>query len=55
MGDMFDFRLQRADSDEQLEGGDQRWSAVALLDGREFERILIDMRSRRNQSSHPTL
>ena len=43
MGDMFEFRLQRADPDEQLDGGGQRWRATALLDGREFERILIDV------------
>jgi hypothetical protein len=43
VGDMFEFRLQRADPDEQIEGGGQRWSAIALLDGREFERILIDV------------
>jgi len=43
VGDMFQFRLQRADPDEDLDGGGQRWSATALLDGREFERILIDV------------
>jgi predicted nucleotidyltransferase component of viral defense system len=43
VGDMFEFRLQRADPDEELEGGGQRWGAIALLDGREFERILIDV------------
>lgn len=43
VGDMFEFRLQRADPDEELEGGGQRWRAIALLDGREFERILIDL------------
>lgn len=43
IGDMFEFRLQRADPDEELDGGGQRWRATALLDGREFERILIDV------------
>jgi hypothetical protein len=43
IGDMFEFRLQRADPDEDLAGGGQRWRATALLDGREFERILIDV------------
>jgi Nucleotidyl transferase AbiEii toxin, Type IV TA system len=43
IGDMFEFRLQRADPDEELEDGGQRWRATALLDGREFERILIDV------------
>jgi predicted nucleotidyltransferase component of viral defense system len=43
IGDMFEFRLQRADPDEDLDGDGQRWSATALLDGREFERILIDV------------
>jgi hypothetical protein len=43
VGDMFEFRLQRADPDEELDGGGQRWRATALLDGREFERILIDV------------
>jgi predicted nucleotidyltransferase component of viral defense system len=43
VGDMFEFRLQRADPDEELDGGGQRWRATALLDGREFERVLIDV------------
>jgi predicted nucleotidyltransferase component of viral defense system len=43
IGDMFEFRLTRADPDEDLDGGGQRWRATALLDGREFERILIDV------------
>jgi len=43
IGDMFEFRLQRADPAEELDGGGQRWKATALLDGREFERILIDV------------
>jgi predicted nucleotidyltransferase component of viral defense system len=43
IGDMFEFRLKRSDPDEDLDGDGQRWSATALLDGREFERILIDV------------
>jgi predicted nucleotidyltransferase component of viral defense system len=43
LGDMFEFRLQRTDPDEELDGGGQRWRATALLNGREFERILIDV------------
>lgn len=43
IGDMFEFRLQRANPAEELDGGGQRWRATALLDGREFERILIDV------------
>jgi Nucleotidyl transferase AbiEii toxin, Type IV TA system len=43
LGDMFEFRLQRADPAEELDGGGQRWSATALLDGREFEHILVDV------------
>jgi hypothetical protein len=43
IGDMFEFRLRRAEPDEELDGGGQRWRATALLDGREFERILIDV------------
>jgi predicted nucleotidyltransferase component of viral defense system len=43
VGDMFEFRLRRADPDEELDDGGQRWKATALLDGREFERVLIDV------------
>ncbi len=43
VGDMFEFRLKRADPDDELDGCGQRWQATALLDGREFERVLIDV------------
>jgi predicted nucleotidyltransferase component of viral defense system len=43
VGDMFEFRLQRADPGEEIDGGGRRWRATALLDGREFERILLDV------------
>ncbi|MBK8294608.1 MAG: nucleotidyl transferase AbiEii/AbiGii toxin family protein [Solirubrobacterales bacterium] len=41
--DPFKFDLSRGRTDEELPGGGQRWSATALLAGREFERIAIDV------------
>lgn len=41
--DGFEFTIERARSAPDAPGGGQRWTAVATLAGREFERVAIDV------------
>jgi Nucleotidyl transferase AbiEii toxin, Type IV TA system len=43
MDDMFSFDVQRAQMDDDLAGGGQRWTVRAELAGRDFERVAIDV------------
>jgi predicted nucleotidyltransferase component of viral defense system len=43
MDDHFEFDVRRGESGDDLAGGGQRWSVLATLAGREFERVAIDV------------
>jgi predicted nucleotidyltransferase component of viral defense system len=43
MDDRFSFDVQRAQMDDDLAGGGQRWTVRAELAGRDFERVAIDV------------
>jgi predicted nucleotidyltransferase component of viral defense system len=43
MDDLFTFTIQRAASGDDLAGGGQRWTVLAELAGREFERVAVDV------------
>jgi predicted nucleotidyltransferase component of viral defense system len=43
LDDRFEFAIERAQVDDDLPGGGQRWTVAATLAGREFERVAIDI------------
>ena len=43
LDDRFEFAIERAQADDDLPGGGQRWTVIATLAGREFERAAIDI------------
>ncbi len=43
LDDRFEFAIERAQADDDLPGGGQRWAVAATLAGREFERVAIDI------------
>jgi len=43
LDDRFEFAIERAQVDDDLPGGGQRWAVAATLAGREFERVAIDI------------
>lgn len=43
LDDRFEFALERSQVDDDLPGGGQRWTVAAMLAGREFERVAVDV------------
>jgi predicted nucleotidyltransferase component of viral defense system len=43
LDDGFEFAVERASDDADLDGGGQRWSVTANVAGRQFERVAIDI------------
>lgn len=43
LGDPFEFAVERSQTADDLPGGSQRWTVIATLAGREFERVAIDI------------
>ncbi len=43
LDDRFEYAIERAQVDDDLPGGGQRWTVAATLAGREFERVAIDI------------
>lgn len=43
LGDFFDFRIERAQTGPDPEGQGQRWRLTAMLAGREFDTVLVDV------------
>ncbi len=43
LDDRFEFAIERAQVDDDLPGGGQRWTVAVTLAGREFERVAIDI------------
>lgn len=43
MDDRFDFEVRRGEAGDDIAGGDQRWTVLVSLAGREFERVAIDV------------